>query len=204
MTDQMQTLREDVAFLRGLAEEGRRTPLYGGDILVAAGAAFGAASLLNYAAARDLVSAEFANWSWIAATLLFGITLVCSIRRSKRELGARGANAVTDAAWTGVGFAIFAIFGGFVLASARTGEWVIMSMFSPVILALYGAAWSVAGAVTGKAWIKAVAGGSLLLAIAVAGLTGEPEQPLAYAAALVLVALAPGLVLMRQARAACA
>ncbi|MDP8915737.1 MAG: hypothetical protein M3M95_00760, partial [Pseudomonadota bacterium] len=72
-----------------------------------------------------------------------------------------------------------------------------MFMISPVILALYGAAWSVAGAMTGKTWIKATAGASLLLAIGVAWLTGEAEQPLAYAAALFLVALLPGLVLLR-------
>ena len=202
MSDQMQSLREDVAFMRGLAEEGRNAPLEGGDILVAAGLFYGGASLTQYAAMKGLVDPDVSNWSWLVASALFGLALFASIRRTRREGGPRGANRATDAAWTGLGFAIFAIFGAFVLASVRTQEWVIMFMIAPVILGLYGAAWSVAGAITGKAWIKAVAGASLLLALAVAALTGTAEQSLAYAAALVLVALLPGIVLLRRARAA--
>ncbi len=202
VTDQMQTLREDVAFMRGLAEEGRNSPLQGGDILVAAGVFFGAASLVQYAAFTDRVSAAVSNWSWLVSAALFAVALAASIRRSRRMGGPRGANRATDAAWMGLGFAISAIFGAFVLASVRTDQWGIMAMLSPVILALYGAAWCVAGELTGKTWIKAVAGASFILAVAVAWLTGTAEQSLAYAAALVLVALLPGLVLMRQARAA--
>ena len=42
MTDQNQAMRDDIAFMRTLAEAGREGPLNGGSILVAAGLIFGA------------------------------------------------------------------------------------------------------------------------------------------------------------------
>ena len=41
MTDQNQAIRDDIAFMRALAEEGRQTPLLGGSVLVAVGLIFG-------------------------------------------------------------------------------------------------------------------------------------------------------------------
>ena len=45
MSDQLQNIRDDLAFMRSLAEEGRRAPLIGGSIMAVAGAAFGRPAL---------------------------------------------------------------------------------------------------------------------------------------------------------------
>jgi hypothetical protein len=205
MSDNMQGLRDDVAFMRNLAEDGRNAPLLGGEISMAAGLCFGAASLAHYAALKGWlgeVGPEF-NLIWIGAGALFAAFLVLSIRRQRSQRGAAATvNRATGSAWQGVGLAVFAIFGGFIMASARTGEWIIMAMLVPVILALYGAAWAVAGEMTGRTWIKGVAGLSLILSVLTGWLAGTAEQYLVYAAALVLTAFIPGVIMLRQERRA--
>lgn len=203
MTDGMQGLREDVAFMRGLAEEGRNAPLLGGDIAVAAGLIYGGTSLITYAGLKGLfgLTGEAIGWSWLAAGVVFALVLVLSVRRQKGERGAAtAANRANSAAWGWVGLAIAVLFGGFFLAASRTDEWIVMTMLAPVILALYGAAWGVAGAMSGRAWIKGVAVLSVALSLAVAWLAGTEEQWLLYGVALLLTAFVPGLILLRQAR----
>ena len=205
MTDGLQGLREDVAFMRGLAEEGRRAPLLGGSILAAAGAVFAPASIAHWAVVSDRLDlGRFAlNVIWLSAAGVFFVALFTLKARLRGAPGAAaGTNRATAPVWKGVGLASFALWGAFILASARTGEWIIMDMFSVVILALFGAAWSVAAAVSGRGWLNLVASAALILAVAAAGFVGHPEFYLVYAAALVLTALAPGLALSRQARTA--
>lgn len=205
MTDQMQGLREDVAFMRGLAEEGRNAPLLGGDISVAAGLIYGAASFATYAGIEGVfgLTPEGIGWVWLAASVIFGLALLVSIRRQKGEHGVEtAANRANSAAWGGAGMAIFALFGGFFLAAYRTDEWIVMTMLAPVILALYGAAWGVAGAMTGRTWNKGVAGLSLVLSLVTAWFAGSAEQWLVYGVALLLTAFFPGLVMLRQAHRA--
>lgn len=205
MTDGLQGLREDVAFMRTLAEEGRNAPLRGGEVSVAAGLTYGGASFLTYAASKGWLGAAFGDaisWVWIAAGVAFFLVLFLSIRRNKGERGANApANRAANAAWLGVGLAIFAIFGAFIFASARNDQWVMMTLLAPVILALYGAAWAVAGGMTGRTWIKGVAGLSFVLSVLTGWLAGTDEQWLVYGVALLLTAFLPGLVMLRQARA---
>ena len=205
MTDGLQGLRDDVAFLRGLAEQGGSAPLLGGSILAAAGALFAPASLVHWAVVSDRLDLgpSAINLIWPAAAAAFFIALLTLRSRLRGAPGAcRGPNRAMGAAMKGMGLSSFALWGAFVLASARTGEWVIMDMFSVVILALYGGAWFVAAAVSGRGWLHVVASAAFILAVAAAWLVGRPEFYLAYAAALVLTALIPGLMLTRQARAA--
>lgn len=203
MTDGLQGLREDLAFMRGLAEEGRNAPMIGGSMLAWAGLIFGAASLVFYAELSGAIDPPGSGLVWLVAMILYaviGTTIVVRIRSQPGYMAPR--NQATGAAWSSVGYAIFAIWIAFALASVRTGEEVIMFMFAPVILALYGLGWSVAASLSPKAWLKAAAGAAFVSAIATAWYAGEAEQFLVYAAALVLTALIPGLVLMRRARAA--
>jgi hypothetical protein len=71
------------------------------------------------------------------------------------------------------------------------------AFFAPFILAVYGISWTVAAVMSRKAWIWAVAlgcyGGTVLMGL----LAPEPEQLLVYGFALLLLAAAPGVVLMR-------
>jgi hypothetical protein len=58
--------------------------------------------------------------------------------------------------------------------------------------------WSVAAAMSGKRWLWATAIGSYLACLLAAWYSVSTSVYLVYAAALVLLAVLPGLLLMRQ------
>src|SRR5665213_710718 len=67
MSDTTQTLRDDIAFVRALAEEGRQSP-YRGGISLAAGVIWGSASLYTWSVASQLWhppgGMSTIGWSW--------------------------------------------------------------------------------------------------------------------------------------------
>ena len=66
-------------------------------------------------------------------------------------------------------------------------------------MALYGLGWTMVAAVSRKGWIWATAVGAYGAAILLAAFCTLPAVFLLYAGALVLLAVVPGLALMRQA-----
>ena len=67
--DQTQSLHDDIAYMRAMAQEGRNAPLLSGPIMVAAGVIFGSASLVQWAIQTGLVvvSPWAQLWVWLAA-----------------------------------------------------------------------------------------------------------------------------------------
>jgi hypothetical protein len=202
MTDEkLQILKDDIAFMRALAQEGSSVPLLFGGIMVAAGLIFSAGAVGHWLLATEVLrlSPWFYMVNWLAAGGLFSIALNILLRRASGRPGySAGVNRATGAAWSGVGFAIFATFLGLTAVGVTTGLWEVMAVFPVLILALYGAAWFVAGALSGKGWIKLVALGSFAGAVAMGALTGSSWQMLGYAGCLLLLAVLPGWLLMRQ------
>lgn len=200
MTDQ-QNLGDDIAFMRGLAEAGREAPMLGGSILVAAGLVFGTASFTVWA----LLRAGFYGWMhpivWGAAG---GVFLLCLFAlRGTTKSGAGGSAQAMGVAWSGVGWAIFAIVTSLMLFSARLGDWTVMSAMPSIILALYGSAWFVAACLRRAAWLHAVAFGSFAMALVNGWYAADGAVVyLIYGVSLLALLAVPGLVLMRQARAA--
>ena len=199
--EQMQAIKDDLAYMRALADEGRRTPLLGGSILVAAGLIYGTASLIHgamLAGVLDLPPVAL-NVIWGVAVVLFLVALFALKARLRVKPGARSlANKVSATAWGGLGGASFAIGLSLFAAVYKTGDWIFMTLFPPVILALYGSAWIVGSALSDRAWMKWVAVAAFAAAIGSGLLIGEPVQYLAYAAAWLLLSVVPGIALMRQ------
>jgi hypothetical protein len=101
-------------------------------------------------------------------------------------------------AWTAMGWAIFAIMSGFGVASTQLHSPELFAGAPMVILALYGAGWTVAATVSGRLWMKGVALGGYVGAVAIGFLVTSPAIFLVYAAALLLLTAAPGVALMRR------
>ena len=199
--DQMQAIRDDLAYMRALADEGRRTPLLGGSILVAAGLIYGTAALAHWAVLADVldVGPMMLNAIWGVAVVAFLIALFVLKARLGGKPGAWAmANKVSGAAWGGMGGASFAIGLSLFAAVYRTGDWIFMALFPPVIFALYGAAWIVGSALSDTRWMRWVAIASFAAAVASGLLIGTAEQYLVYAAAFILLSVLPGIALMRQ------
>ena len=200
MTDKIQSLRDDLDYMKALAREGRQAPILGGALLAVAGVDFAAASLVQYAAIKGLigVTPDMASLSWLAAMAVFVVVLVITKRRSAGRPGAAAVtNRAVQAVWMGSGWAIFAVFLAIIAMSLKTHSAEPTVFIAPFILAVYGISWTVAAVMSRKAWIWAVAlgcyGGTVVMGL----LAGTAEQMLVYAVALLLLAAAPGLVLMR-------
>lgn len=200
--DQMQNVKDDIAFMRALAAEGQRTPLLGGAILAAAGLIFGVASVAYWAMLTGILSLPH-GWGsfgiWMGALAVFLVALTVVNRRVGGKPGASSpTNKASGAAWSGIGFAIFALGMSYAAAGFRLQSEDIMSTFPSVIFALYGAGWAVASAMTGKKWLWWVALGSWAMAPLLGWFATTPEQYLIYAAGLLLLTFLPGVALMRQ------
>lgn len=199
MADQNQAM-DDIAFMRALAEDGRKSPLAGGAILVAAGAIFGGTALAVWYGRTQALFTEGwmypAVWSGALAIFLIALRLL-----DRGPRAATAANRAMGIAWTGAGWAIGFVVLSLMVAASRLGDWRLMGVVPSVILAIYGAAWFLAAAVSRTRWLFGVAFGAFAAALVTAWFaTDAITVNLVYAAALLLLMVVPGLVLMRQAR----
>ena len=207
MTENTEDPAADIAWMRRLAAEGADAPVKGGSILMAAGLIYGAASLFEWAQATDRVGdiSGVTGVAWLVATAVFLVTLTLVNMKLRSGSGVMtSANRAFAAAWTAVGFGIFALFAALIINDVRVGEdqgFTAMWLVPSIIFAFYGLGWAVTAAMlrSRPLWLLAVA--ALAACPALALLTGSPNQYLAYAAALFLLMALPGWVLMRQARA---
>lgn len=203
MTDnQIQDLKADIAFMKALAQEGQQTPLLGGAILVAAGLIFGLASLAHWALLTGRLSLG-TPWApliiWGSAMVVFFIALTLLRRGLASKPGASSpGNRAAGMAWASVGWTIFALSGAIAVIGYKTHSPMITAIFPSLILALYGGGWSVAAAMSRKTWLWLTAIGSYVAAVVVAWFCTSPVIFLAYAGALLLLAVLPGFLLMRQ------
>jgi hypothetical protein len=193
----------DVAYLRELAESGRQAPPDGGPYLVAGGGWFALASLAIGAGDAGLIpaSSSLPGVAMLVAFAGFAVSMALLMRRDRGKVQ-NDANRFVGAAWSAIGIAIFFFWVAVTIVAARTGEGFIMNTISLMVLAAYGAAWRFTGEVFGKGLSNAVTGLCFASMLVVAAAIGTPWMWLAYAAALVLCAVLPGLALMRKARAA--
>ena len=201
MNDQISTLRDDIAFMRELAEEGRSPPLVGGLILVSAGVVFSLASVGHWAIATGLVSAS--PWSyailWGGAVVLFMLSVALLKSRAATQPGAHApGNRAAGMAWAGVGWGIFTLMVCVQIVCWRAQSLLPLMMLPSMVLTLYGLGWSVAAVVSRQKWIWLVALGSYAGAVVTAFFSASNDVYLIYAAAITLLITAPGVVLMRQ------
>ena len=199
--DQVQSVHDDIAYMKALAQEGRRAPLLGGSILIAAGLVFGLASIVAYGIDSGILSVPPVAYAflWGGAGLIFFAVLMLQVRRTS---GRPGANSVVNraggAGWMGVGLAIFVMALAMTVVSWKTGSDVSFMLFPSLIFALYGSGWAVSATMSDQKWQWTLAIACWIAAPLIAFLTGSPLMWLAYAAGLFLFALLPGVLLVRQ------
>ena len=201
--DPLQSVQDDIAYMKGLAQEGRRAPLLGGSILIAAGLVFGLASLVHWAIASGVLGLRPSALPlvWLGALVIFFGALMIQIGRTRHMPGAKSAtNKATGAAWMGVGQAIFVMFLAITILIWRTQDEVIAAVFPSMIFALYGVGWAVSAKMSGQRWQWPLTLGCWVAAPAIALLVNTPELWLGYAAGLFLFAMVPGFMMVRQER----
>ena len=206
MTDQVKAIQDDIAFLKSLVDEGGGTARAGGRIIATAGAVYGSGAIAHWLVqtGRIALSGPIGEWAypiiWFGASIVFFavlFTMKSSIDAPKNS----GAKA-SGVAWSGVGWTIFAMAASMAIVCWRAQSAVPTLLFPSIILGLYGLGWMVAAAVARKPWIWMTSIGSYLMALVVAWFSVTDMVMLIYAGALALLAVAPGVVMMRQSDAA--
>lgn len=202
MTESTHTPLENLAFLRQLAAAGQEAPLMAGPYLIAGGGWFAAASLIQWPVIRELLGLGFgqAMLAWLVAAAGFAVHLTVLIRRDRHRVE-NAANRVVNAAWFGVGLGIFAFWLGVAVMAYQRSDGFVMNTISLQVLTVYGIAWVIAAAATGRGWMKANALFALLTVPVLGAFVGTGHEYLIYAVALVLTAIVPGVRLSRLAQA---
>jgi len=199
MTDDIQSLRDDIAYLKAMADSGHSRGAGGGVMLMSAGLLYSIASLVQYLAMQHVVpvTMQTASLGWLVATVAFMAVLGAVKLRWRSEGSSAGAAGV---AWQGVGMGCFFVFVALALASWRTQSPLLIQFAPSIIFVLYGAAWISAGAAMHKSWMHLTGWGGFIAAGITAWFIGEPVSYLIYAAGLVLLAFIPGVWFVLEAR----
>lgn len=199
MTDDLQSLREDIDYLKGLASAGQEDASGSGPlILMAAGLFFGGGSFVQWLVLDQVVPLPpiALTIGWTVAMLGFFGTLIAV----KAGRGGGTSDRGAALAWRGSGWALFTVFVAIAVATWRTHDMNLIRFSPSIVLALYGAGWSVAAAITRKGWIWITSMASFAAAIGSAWFVAQNIEFLLYAIALLALAFVPGLMLRRAAR----
>ena len=198
----------DIAWLRGLAEEGAKAPIKGASILFAAGLIFGTASVIHWLIAADILVVAPAAYGaiWGVTVLIFLATLAVLIGRLKREGGVEtAANRAFGIVWAALGWGLFSLFMSLIAGDlARSGQSDLAqgSLIIPsIVMAFYGVGWAVTATMTRSRPLWTLALASFAAAPVLAVLSGASWQYLAYAGALFGLMALPGFLIMRAAKA---
>lgn len=203
MSNEADRIRDDVAFLRDLAEGSISGQARDGAVLTAIGGIFALVALQYWAVDANLfaIPQDWRAWLWLDGVAPFLIVLALIETRMKRGRGP-GSRAIA-AAWAGFGLALSAAVIGLLAAAWRLGQPLLAAQLFPIILfSLLGACWGVAFAVRREVGFGLAAVGAGFAAILSGALAGRPIEWLALAAGLALLVGAPGLLVLRGSRAA--
>lgn len=203
MSQGLDTINDDLAYLSAMARDGVRPSDAGGEILLFCGVFWGAAALVASLVVGGVIAIPMAVL-WLGTALIFAVLMPILIVRAKGSPDARRpSNRAVAAAWSSAGFAIFAVIACMVLIGWQTGQWPHLALIAAFVLILYGVAWSVEASLSGRGWNKGLVVACFVAAGVVSALAKWPALMLAaYGAALFILAGLPGLVMMRLHRAA--
>jgi hypothetical protein len=151
-----------------------------------------------------MVTGAMENWMYGGIFLSVTVVYVAALVWLLRGLPSTGSpyQVATGVAWSAVGWAIFVIGVSLGVVSWRLQIPNLMSAFPCVLMALYGSSWIVAGTLMRRGWMKGVAIGAYLTALACAWFVDQPAAWLLFGLGLLGLLAAPGAVLMRQSQRA--
>ena len=193
---------EDLDYLRAVAESGQQAASLSGRFFLWWGGLAAPALLAHWALVSGLtgLNPAFVGFVWLAYGLV-GMTGNVFLGRSLRNKPGTGAvnNRGEGAVWNGVTWLIAAYAIGIVIAAfAGRAETILFDTIPLVAFGGYGVSFWVASSLGGPNWMRPL---SIIAWLASAGgmlLVGSPGLYLYCAAAVVILAVLPGLALVRS------
>lgn len=201
MTDDARAARDDLAFLKAVVDDRGPLPALLGWHLLLVGCAFAPNLTLVWA-----IFAGHVAWpaAWIGLTWLPGVALWLPghlwLQRTSGRSTLGPSAQVFGAAWAAMGL-MTVVTVALLVTAEFAGGLPVMSLWPALGFVLWGGAWSVVAINRRQPWVWGVALGSFAVAITCGVVVGRPEVWLVAAAGLMLSFAAPGLVIVRAARA---
>lgn len=197
------SLREDISFLRQMAESGRRGPILGGIFLVVAGVVFGLACVVSWLGYQDVLPIH--GWGqvylWLVAFAVFWVVwffLFVRMRAVQNAIGQGSASATFGVIWGVCGLGVIVCFATVEIVAWRLNAPVVQAGFVPVIFAFYGTAWLANGALGKRRWMLIAGISAFAFAVVMALLSNTTSQVLGMGAGLLLLLTLPGLKLVSE------
>ncbi len=205
MNDELKRVRDDLAFLRAIAEGGGErgglgapgAALYG-----AAGLLYGVQTLGHFGQVKGvLVMSALGNLllAWLP-TAIFAIlmTVVIVIDRKRPQIGA--SNRAVNAAFSATGLANLALIVVFAAAAVRNHDFKYWLFHPAVVFIIQGAVWFLVFTLRKRGWMALVSVGWLVAGMALGMLIDRPDLYLLIASfSLFALMMVPGFYMMRQA-----
>ncbi|MGQ0560028.1 MAG: hypothetical protein ACT4OE_10700 [Sphingosinicella sp.] len=204
MTD-ASTARDELSYVRQLAESGARAPLLAGRFMVWWGLLVAIAWTLHHLALNGRIgdgeSIFGFIWTGFGLVGLAGQLLLARTMRPRSGEGSAG-NRASRSAWASAALAIGSVVIGGIVAAGRGANAVILDITVPVAFSVYACALVVTGSLAGDRTVKLAGGGALVMAGAYTALILHPDRYLVAAAGAALTVMLPGLLLLsREPRA---
>jgi hypothetical protein len=202
MTDQIQTIHDDIAYMRALADDDGRMPMAVGGQFVAAGLIYGLPVFAAWATLRGLLPLPqgWVGWIGVGSTVVFLPVLVLMMSRSRGWAPGPTGRAFA-AAWTSVAATIIALGTATWLAGVRLGVPDLWQLWPSILFGVYGSCWAGVAVVRRSLGWGLVALGCYATSVVSALLIGTPNLLLCLGFGLLVWLAGPGLVLMSRARA---
>jgi hypothetical protein len=124
---------------------------------------------------------------------------MAAVNRARINGAAAPGSRAMKLAWQAMSWTIFVVFACAQVVAWRSHSMAPLLMLPSVILALYGLAWMVVAGVSHQAWIWRTVIGAFIAAVVAAFLCQSAGVFLLFAAAMVCLAVIPGLIMIRQA-----
>lgn len=201
MSDDLENAREDLAFMRALAETPAHPNRTMGFALMSAGLIYGFQTLVQWAAWAGLITLPGPLYLGfvIGCTVVFLAVLGVIIWRNRQKQTKSVAGRAYESAFEGAGIANAIIVVFFVLVSVRQNDPGLWYYYTPVIFALQGGAWYVGFRLRKRLWLGLVSAGWFVSAMVLGLTTHSGTYVLIIAISLFLLLALPGWVMMRLA-----
>lgn len=197
------TLKDDIAYMRGLAEQGRKGPVLGASILFSCGLIYSVAAICSWLIHSGGLPINVPLWGveWaIAGAVQIVAVIVMSKRLRDQPRPGNPSSRLFGIVWSSMGIAMFAFAIALGFLHWRFHQPMVWMAMPAIVMALYGAGWSMNANIVGRPWMHGVALVSYLAAALTAFMIDLPNSLglLVYAGVIFLIICVPGLILMRE------
>ena len=200
MTDDIQSVRDDLAFMRALVHDKDPLPATFGGHLLAPGLLFGVFTLPVWGILTNRLplDAAWLHWLWLPAAILYLPVFIWLLRQGRADTWGPSKRLFISV-WSAVGTMGGVTLACLIIATFKIGGY-FMLLWPPLAFMLWGGGWMAVSIARRETWCKWLAWGCFATAALAAWLIRLPEQWLVMALGMIVWIAGPGLLIILRAR----